>query len=188
MLALFVARLALAECMHRTSKKKTAKPKPAAHAPLIDPNEPDTTTDPNALTPDTAPLTGIQNSGTRFSGVSAQLLGTGRTSGDHRTKWRERRKLVRHYISGRQPKFVARLGRTRISLSIILAADIFLPTTRETALTSNWDLCSPLTGGAGSYSFLTNSRTCRRVSSVLAGCLALEHRASVVRFRQYHRS
>src|ERR1700686_2149307 len=39
------------------------KPKPAAHAPLIDPNEPDTSTDPNALTPDTAPLTGIETPG-----------------------------------------------------------------------------------------------------------------------------
>jgi hypothetical protein len=42
---------------------ENAKPKPAAHAPLIDPNEPDTSTDPNALTPDTAPLTGIETPG-----------------------------------------------------------------------------------------------------------------------------
>src|SRR6202790_1718871 len=44
-------------------QEESAKPKPAAHAPLIDPNEPDTTTDPNALTPDTSPLTGIQTPG-----------------------------------------------------------------------------------------------------------------------------
>jgi hypothetical protein len=45
-------------------QEENAKPKPAAHAPLIDPNAPqDTTTDPNALTPDTAPLTGIQSPG-----------------------------------------------------------------------------------------------------------------------------
>ena len=38
--------------------------KPAAHASMIDPNEnQDTTTDPNALRPDTTPLTGVQNSG-----------------------------------------------------------------------------------------------------------------------------
>jgi hypothetical protein len=44
-------------------QEENSKPKPAAHAPLIDPNAPDTTTDPNALTPDTAPLTGIQTPG-----------------------------------------------------------------------------------------------------------------------------
>src|SRR6202048_603671 len=44
-------------------QEENSKPKPAAHAPLIDPNAPDTTTDPNALTPDTAPLTGIQSPG-----------------------------------------------------------------------------------------------------------------------------
>jgi hypothetical protein len=45
-------------------QEENTKPKPAAHAPLIDPNAPqDTTTDPNALTPDTAPLTGIQSPG-----------------------------------------------------------------------------------------------------------------------------
>src|SRR6202051_2185297 len=44
-------------------QEENAKPKPAAHAPLIDPNEPDTSTDPNALTPDTAPLTGIESPG-----------------------------------------------------------------------------------------------------------------------------
>jgi hypothetical protein len=38
------------------------KPKPAAHAPLID-NEDQDTTDPNALQPDTTPLTGVQNPG-----------------------------------------------------------------------------------------------------------------------------
>jgi hypothetical protein len=42
---------------------ENTKPKPAAHAPLIDANEQDATTDPNALTPDTAPLTGIQSPG-----------------------------------------------------------------------------------------------------------------------------
>ena len=44
-------------------QEETGKPKPAAHAPLIDPNEPDTTQDPNALMPDTAPLTGAQSPG-----------------------------------------------------------------------------------------------------------------------------
>lgn len=44
-------------------QEENGKPKPAAHAPLIDPNAPDTTTDPNALTPDTTPLTGVQNPG-----------------------------------------------------------------------------------------------------------------------------
>src|ERR1700719_74851 len=44
-------------------QEENGKPKPAAHAPLIDPNAPDTSTDPNALTPDTAPLTGIQTPG-----------------------------------------------------------------------------------------------------------------------------
>jgi len=44
-------------------QEENGKPKPAAHAPLIDPNAPDTTTDPNALTPDTSPLTGIQSPG-----------------------------------------------------------------------------------------------------------------------------
>src|ERR1700692_876639 len=44
-------------------QEESAKPKPAAHAPLIDANEQDTSTDPNALTPDTSPLTGIQTPG-----------------------------------------------------------------------------------------------------------------------------
>jgi hypothetical protein len=44
-------------------QEENGQPKPAAHAPLIDPNAPDTTTDPNALTPDTSPLTGIQYPG-----------------------------------------------------------------------------------------------------------------------------
>src|ERR1700676_2669861 len=44
-------------------QEEDSKPKPAAHAPLIDPNQADTTTDPNALTPDSAPLTGVQNPG-----------------------------------------------------------------------------------------------------------------------------
>jgi hypothetical protein len=44
-------------------QEENGQPKPAAHAPLIDPNAQDTTTDPNALTPDTSPLTGIQNPG-----------------------------------------------------------------------------------------------------------------------------
>src|SRR5450755_41359 len=38
------------------------KPKPAAHAPLID-NEDQNTTDPDALQPDTTPLTGAQSPG-----------------------------------------------------------------------------------------------------------------------------
>jgi hypothetical protein len=44
-------------------QEENGQPKPAARAPLIDPNGPDTTTDPNALTPDTSPLTGIQDPG-----------------------------------------------------------------------------------------------------------------------------
>jgi hypothetical protein len=44
-------------------QEENGKPKPAAHAPLIDANEQDTTTDPNALTPDNAPLTGVQTPG-----------------------------------------------------------------------------------------------------------------------------
>lgn len=44
-------------------QQENGPPKPAAHAPLIDPNAPDATTDPNALTPDTSPLTGIENPG-----------------------------------------------------------------------------------------------------------------------------
>jgi len=44
-------------------QEENGQPKPAAHAPLIDPNAQDTTTDPNALTPDTSPLTGIQTPG-----------------------------------------------------------------------------------------------------------------------------
>jgi hypothetical protein len=44
-------------------QEENGQPKPAAHAPLIDPNAPDTTTDPNSLTPDTSPLTGIQTPG-----------------------------------------------------------------------------------------------------------------------------
>src|SRR4030081_3494968 len=44
-------------------QEDNGKPKPAAHAPLIDPNEPDTTQDPNALMPDTAPLTRVQSPG-----------------------------------------------------------------------------------------------------------------------------
>lgn len=44
-------------------QEENGKPKPAAHAPLIDANEQDTSTDPNALTPDTSPLTGIQSPG-----------------------------------------------------------------------------------------------------------------------------
>ncbi len=44
-----------------TQQEGNSKPKPAARAPIIDPNEPsDTTTDPNALRPDTRPLTGVQ--------------------------------------------------------------------------------------------------------------------------------
>lgn len=47
-----------------TQQEENAKPRPAAHAPIIDANEPqDTTTDPNALHPDTAPLTGVQTPG-----------------------------------------------------------------------------------------------------------------------------
>ena len=45
-------------------QEENAKPKPAAHAPIIDTNEPpDATTDPNALSPDTTPLTGVQTPG-----------------------------------------------------------------------------------------------------------------------------
>ena len=44
-------------------QEENGKPKPAAHAPLIDPNEPEATQDPNALTPDSAPLTGVQSPG-----------------------------------------------------------------------------------------------------------------------------
>src|ERR1700686_2231899 len=45
-------------------EEENGKPKPAAHAPLIDANAPDNAvTDPNALTPDTSPLTGIQTPG-----------------------------------------------------------------------------------------------------------------------------
>jgi hypothetical protein len=44
-------------------QEENAKPKPSAHAPMIDTNEPDTTTDPNALNPDNTPLTGAQNPG-----------------------------------------------------------------------------------------------------------------------------
>jgi hypothetical protein len=44
-------------------QEENGKPKPAAHAPLIDPNEPEATQDPNALTPDSAPLTGVQRPG-----------------------------------------------------------------------------------------------------------------------------
>src|ERR1700688_4466463 len=44
-------------------QEENGKPKPAAHAPLIDANEQDTNTDPNALTPDISPLTGIQTPG-----------------------------------------------------------------------------------------------------------------------------
>ncbi|MEQ1352741.1 MAG: hypothetical protein ABLT11_01920 [Candidatus Acidiferrum sp.] len=42
---------------------ENAKPKPAAHAPMIDPNDEQNTTDPNALQPDTTPLTGAQSPG-----------------------------------------------------------------------------------------------------------------------------
>src|SRR5450631_2186073 len=41
---------------------ENGKPKPAAHAPLID-NEDQDSTDPNALQPDTTPLTGVQSPG-----------------------------------------------------------------------------------------------------------------------------
>jgi hypothetical protein len=44
-------------------QEENGKPKPAAHAPLIDANEQDASTDPNALTPDTSPLTGIATPG-----------------------------------------------------------------------------------------------------------------------------
>jgi hypothetical protein len=44
-------------------QEENSKPKPAAHAPIIDTNEPDTTTDPNALRPDDTPLTGVQSPG-----------------------------------------------------------------------------------------------------------------------------
>jgi hypothetical protein len=43
-------------------QEEDTKPKPAAHAPLID-TEQDTTTNPDALTPDTSPLTGVQSPG-----------------------------------------------------------------------------------------------------------------------------
>ena len=47
-----------------TQQEENSKPKPAAHAPIIDSSEPpDTTTDPNALRPDTSPLTGMQEPG-----------------------------------------------------------------------------------------------------------------------------
>jgi hypothetical protein len=47
-----------------TQQEENTKPKPAAHAPIIDTNEPqDTSTDPNALKPDTTPLTGVQTPG-----------------------------------------------------------------------------------------------------------------------------
>jgi hypothetical protein len=43
---------------------ENGKPKPAAHAPIIDTNEPpDAITDPNALRPDDTPLTGLQTPG-----------------------------------------------------------------------------------------------------------------------------
>jgi hypothetical protein len=44
-------------------QEENAKPKPAAHAPIIDNDNQDTTTDPNARTPDTTPLTGVQSPG-----------------------------------------------------------------------------------------------------------------------------
>src|ERR1700680_4632342 len=45
-------------------QEENSKPKPAAHAPMIDSNEnQDTTTDPDALRPDTTPLTGVQSPG-----------------------------------------------------------------------------------------------------------------------------
>jgi hypothetical protein len=44
-------------------QEENSKPKPAAHAPMIDANDQDTTTDPNALRPDTTPLTGVQSPG-----------------------------------------------------------------------------------------------------------------------------
>ena len=44
-------------------QEENGKPKPAAHAPLIDANGQDASTDPNALTPDTSPLTGIATPG-----------------------------------------------------------------------------------------------------------------------------
>lgn len=44
--------------------QENANPKPAAHAPIIDTNDAqDTTTNPDALQPDSAPLTGVQNPG-----------------------------------------------------------------------------------------------------------------------------
>ena len=42
---------------------ENGKPKPAAHAPMIDNNDEQNTTDPNALQPDTTPLTGAQTPG-----------------------------------------------------------------------------------------------------------------------------
>jgi hypothetical protein len=42
---------------------ENGKPKPAAHAPMIDTNDEQNTTDPNALQPDTTPLTGAQTPG-----------------------------------------------------------------------------------------------------------------------------
>src|SRR6202051_2475389 len=59
----FCSAFSVSGAYAQDQQDENAKPKPAAHAPLIDPNEPDTTTDPNALTPDASPLTGIQSPG-----------------------------------------------------------------------------------------------------------------------------
>ena len=55
--------LSASGALAQDQQEENGKPKPAAHAPLIDPNEPDATQDPNALMPDTAPLTGVQSPG-----------------------------------------------------------------------------------------------------------------------------
>src|ERR1700681_4137118 len=55
--------LSASGALAQDQQEENGKPKPSAHAQLIDPNEPDATQDPNALMPDTAPLTGVQSPG-----------------------------------------------------------------------------------------------------------------------------
>ena len=55
--------LALSSSYAQEQQDENGKPKPAAHAPMIDQDQPQDQTDPNALHPDITPLTGVQNPG-----------------------------------------------------------------------------------------------------------------------------
>jgi len=131
---------------------ENSKAKPAGHAIIFDSNQnPDVETDPNALRPDTSPLTGLQ-----YGGI-------GRPEFRHS-----------YWVPGVQVADTAQSNGGRgWSNTVFRAADISrrtMRTIKDTGHTSSWDFRNLSTGSAGSCSFSINSRTCLRQNSGSAVC------------------